>query len=400
MVEFAFGTCGWSYAEWEGIFYPKKSGKLSQYCKIFPTVEIDSTFYALPNEGTVRGWVTRTPSDFTFSAKLPQTITHKKELKLDQGIEEELNQFINVMTPLIESGKLATVLAQLPPRMEFDAEKLESFFSILPKQVHFAVEFRNNSWLRNETFKILENNKVSFTIVDEPLLPPEVHVTSDIAYIRWHGRGFRPWFNYKYSEEELESWVPKVREAASKSRKVLGYFNNHFHGYAPENTLQMMQMTGVTTSHATAALQRLEFQRKYSGKGKAESETLDTWTGQVGGISGLANFATPEVVEEARGISDDDFSLREKTKRRIAAYVGNTTVDIDVGNRTIIHRCSVWDNSSLHKEFCKHVVKLIESLGANEAVILLSTINSSIDLWKFESRLSVDLPSRHDRSRV
>jgi uncharacterized protein YecE (DUF72 family) len=397
MVEFALGTCGWSYAEWEGIFYPKKSGKLSQYCQIFPTVEIDSTFYALPNEGTVQGWATRTPSGFMFSAKLPQTITHKKGLDLDQGIEKELNQFINIMNPLIETEKLVAVLAQLPPSLEFDPEKLKMFFSILPKHVRFAVEFRNKSWLTDETFKILRRYNVSFTIVDEPLLPPVVHVTSDIAYIRWHGRGSRPWFNYKYSEEELSAWVPKVKEAASKSKKVLGYFNNHFHGYAPENALQVMQMMGVTTPHATAALQRLGFQRKFSGKEKTESRTLDTWTGQVGmGISGLSNFATAEVIEAARDISDSDFSLREKTKHRVAAYVGNTTVDIDLDSRTIIHRCSVWNDLSLQKRFCKHIVKLVQSMDQKEAAALLSKIKSSLDLWTFESRFSVDSPSRHD----
>ena len=119
--------------------------------------------------------------------------------------------------------------------------------------------------------------------------------------------------------------------------------------------------------------------------------TLDSWTGQVGDrIRGLSNYASPEVVEAARGISDDDFSLREKTKHRLAAYVGNTTVDIDLDRRTIIHRCSIWDKLSSQKKFCKHVVKLILSIDPSEAALLLSTLNSSLDRWKFESRLSVD----------
>jgi len=391
MAEFAFGTCGWSYSEWEGLLYPEKSGKLSQYYKIFPTVEIDSTFYALPNEGTVLGWARRTPPGFTFSAKLPQTITHSKALDLNRGIETDLNRFIDIMHPLIEAEKLSVVLAQLPPSLDFDTEKLESFFSILHPQIRFAVEFRNNSWLRNETFKILENYNVSFTIVDEPLLPPDVHVTSDIAYIRWHGRGSRPWFNYKYSEQELEEWIPKVKEASRKSNKVLGYFNNHFHGYAPENALQVMQMMGIVTPHGTAALQRLAFQRKYKTKDKDEPGTLDAWTGQAGNrITGLTNYASPEVVEAARGISDDEFSFRERTKHRLAAYLGSTTVDIDLDNRTIIHRCSFWDKSRLQKKFCKHIVKVLLSLNPREASVLLSALNSSLDGWKFESRLSVD----------
>ena len=390
MAEILLGTCGWSYAEWEGIFYPNKMGKLSQYSKIFPTAEIDSTFYALPNEGTVHGWAKRTPPEFTFSAKLPQTITHKKALELDRGIESDLTQFINTMQPLIAEKKLSVILTQLPPRLRFDIDKLESFLSILPQSLNFAVEFRNNSWINNETLKMLEKYNVSFTIVDEPLLAPDVHVTSDIAYIRWHGRGSRPWFNYKYSEQELEAWIPKLKEVASRSKKVLGYFNNHFHGYAPENALQTMQMVGVVTPHATAALQRLIFQRKYSVKVKDESGTLDNWVGSREPVRGISEFATLEVIDAAKAISDDDFSLREKTKSSLAGYVGNTTVSIDLDNRTIIHRCSVSDELFSQKKFCHHVVKLLLSISAAEAEQFLSNIHSTLDEWRFESRLSVE----------
>jgi uncharacterized protein YecE (DUF72 family) len=81
--------------------------------------------------------------------------------------------------------------------------------------------------------------------VDEPLLPPEVHLTADFAYFRWHGRGKAPWFDYKYSKQELDEWVPKVKETAAKAKKVYGYFNNHFHGYAPENCLYLIERLGL-----------------------------------------------------------------------------------------------------------------------------------------------------------
>ena len=93
MAEILLGTCGWSYAEWEGILYPYAQSELKQYSSIFPTAEIDSTFYALPHEGTVLGWVRHTPRDFVFSAKLPQTITHKKAIDPARGIEGDLRQF-------------------------------------------------------------------------------------------------------------------------------------------------------------------------------------------------------------------------------------------------------------------------------------------------------------------
>jgi len=81
----------------------------------------------------------------------------------------------------------------------------------------------------------------------QPLLPPDVHLTTDFAYFRWHGRGTRPWFDYKYSKEELDQWVPKVEIASGKVKKVFGYFNNHFHGYAPENCLYLVQRLGLLT---------------------------------------------------------------------------------------------------------------------------------------------------------
>jgi uncharacterized protein YecE (DUF72 family) len=169
MSEVLLGTCGWSYAEWEGLLYPEKQGKLKRYSSIFPTVEIDSTFYALPEQGTVLGWTKHTPSNFIFSAKAPQTITHKKALDIVRGIETDLNQFLETMKPLTDAGKLGCVLFQLPPFLRFNPQRLESFLSLLPNTPSFAVEFRHSSWLKEETFKLLERHRVAYTIVDEPL---------------------------------------------------------------------------------------------------------------------------------------------------------------------------------------------------------------------------------------
>ena len=94
------------------------------------------------------------------------------------------------------------------------------------------------------TFKLLEHYGVAYTNVDEPLLPPEMHLTADFAYFRWHGHGDHIWFDYRYSKDELEPWVPRIEAAAAKVKKVYGYFNNHYHGYAPENCLQLMERLG------------------------------------------------------------------------------------------------------------------------------------------------------------
>ena len=243
------GTCGWSYKEWEGNFYEKRSGqsKLRAYSRVFKTAEIDSTFYRNPSKGTVMGWLKYSPGDFVFTAKLPKLITHDKELGLKRDCKADLEEFLDLMRPLQLGGKLGCFLIQLPPKYSYNLENLEGFFKMLDPAFKFAVEFRNTTWLRDETWKLLKDYQVAYTIVDEPLLPPEIHLTSDFAYFRWHGKGEKVWFDYKYSEEELEPWVPKVLGTSSQVKKVFGYFNNHFHGYAPENCLQLIEKLGLSS---------------------------------------------------------------------------------------------------------------------------------------------------------
>jgi len=179
---------------------------------------------------------------------LPKLITHTKKLDPDAGVEDDIETFLKLMAPLKRAGKLGAVLIQLPPR--FSCSKIETFsrfLTLLPEDFNFAVEFRNKSWLKDDTWRLLREHNVAYTIVDEPLLPPSTVFTADFSYIRWHGKGQRPWFNYRYSEEELREWVPKVKESAEKTERVYGYFNNHFHGYAPENCIQLLEMMGKAT---------------------------------------------------------------------------------------------------------------------------------------------------------
>ena len=240
------GTSGWSYKEWEGVFYPSsKTPKLTFFSNVFNTAEVDSTFYALPSKGMVLGWARNTPKHFEFSLKLPKTITHEKELDLRKGTEIDLLDFLDLLEPLREAKKLGPLLIQLPPR--FGASKksiLEEFLEALPKKDYykFAIEFRNKSWLKEKDRidQLLRRFNVARTIVDEPLLPIDLTPTADYAFIRWHGKGERPWYNYRYSEKELEPWVEKVETELKQTKKVYGYFNNHFHGFAIENSLQFL----------------------------------------------------------------------------------------------------------------------------------------------------------------
>jgi uncharacterized protein YecE (DUF72 family) len=214
---------------------------------VFRTVEIDSTFYRYPSKGMVMGWLRYSPSNFVFAAKLPKLITHDKKMGLQGDISEDLKSYLEVMRPIQLGGKLACLLIQLPPKYNYNPENLEAFFKLLDPLFKYAVEFRNLSWMRDETWQLLKNYSVAYVNVDEPLLPPEVHLTSDFTYFRWHGRGEKPWFDYRYSKEEIDYWVPKVEDTAEKVKKIYGYFNNHFHGYAPENCLYLIERLGMLT---------------------------------------------------------------------------------------------------------------------------------------------------------
>jgi uncharacterized protein YecE (DUF72 family) len=250
MGELLIGTSGWSYKEWVGVFYPDSTtNKLSYYSKVFGTAEIDSTFYAYPTKGLVLGWARYTPDNFVFSVKLPQLLTHEKKLEHSKGVEADLIRFLGLMKPLIASGKLGPVLIQLPPSFSYESDyaKLRGFLMTVPEDLRFAVEFRHPSWLREEVWSLLRERNVANVIVDEPLLPPDTVVTADFAFIRWHGHGSRPWYNYRYPEKQLKEWVPKVQEVVSRVEKTYGYFNNHFRGFAVENSLKMMGMLGVST---------------------------------------------------------------------------------------------------------------------------------------------------------
>lgn len=103
----------------------------------------------------------------------------------------------------------------------------------------------------------MNENRVAYTMLEEPLLPPEIQLTADFAYIRWHRRGVRPWYNYHYSKRELEEWVPRVKKVSKKVEKVYGYFNNHYHGYAAENCIEILEMLNTSKPEQTRIKEKI-----------------------------------------------------------------------------------------------------------------------------------------------
>ncbi|MFW9889361.1 MAG: DUF72 domain-containing protein [Candidatus Thorarchaeota archaeon] len=236
------GTSGWSYeSDWKDVFYYSGKSLLQQYLAIFDTAEINSTFYALPQPNFVKHLASLKEDKF-FTAKLPKKVTHDSRMNLLGEGGESLKSFFSLMSPI--QNKIAALLIQLPPWDISKMADLEAFLSQLDSSFRYAIEFRDESWMSQKTSRLLEDYGVAYVIVDEPKLPIDPRVTTDFAYVRWHGHGVNPWYNYLYSEQELEAWRPRLEDIMSRTESVLGYWNNHFSGNAPFNALQMLQLMG------------------------------------------------------------------------------------------------------------------------------------------------------------
>lgn len=241
MGKVLLGTSGWDYPEWIGPVYPPKGevDKLRFYSGLFPIVEINVTFYRLPAVGVVESWVRRTPQGFRFAAKFPQTITHDRRLV---GAEAEVADFLKVMEPLRRNGRFVAALLQLPPSLPFEPKTVRAFYEGLPPDLPVAVEFREPSWLEESSLALLREFRLAHVIVDEPHLPIRLDVTGPFSYIRWHGHGKNIWYDYRYSDDELRAWAPRVRALADRAEAVYGFFNNHFRGDAAANGKTMTEL--------------------------------------------------------------------------------------------------------------------------------------------------------------
>jgi len=251
------GTC--SFAD-EGLlkaWYPKgvstSKARLAYYAERFDTVEIDSTYYRLPDPADTGRWAQRTPPEFVFHVKAHKTMTHHEEADLEQAFGE----FRVSIAPLELSGKLRGVLLQYHPRFVKSAEakaELAGVHALLEPLVPL-VEFRHRSWLeedeRADTLAFLEERGLAYVSVDAPptrasnVLPRVPAATAPVAYVRFHGRNVKTWnikaerssdrFNWMYSEEELTEWVEELGRLASEVDEVYAMFNNNRDDFAPRS---------------------------------------------------------------------------------------------------------------------------------------------------------------------
>ena len=253
MFDWHLGTMGFSYKDWEGVFYPlgiQPRDYLAHYSRFFNAVELDSTFYGTPRPEYVERWASVTPPDFRFSAKVPREITH--ELRLDEALEP-MAHFLETMGLL--GDKLGVILIQLPPDFTFaQIHKLAVFLRHLPADYRYAIEFRHQSWHATATGQLLENHNVCWTSTDYIHLPQRVYVTADFVYIRWIGRHGQ--YDLKDHERvdptpRLEKWWSDIQSRQDEIQEIYGFFNNDFAGHAPATCNRFRELVGLPTQNLT-----------------------------------------------------------------------------------------------------------------------------------------------------
>jgi uncharacterized protein YecE (DUF72 family) len=237
------GCSGWNYDHWRnGVFYPPRCaprGWLDYYARFFSTVEVNATFYRLPNRGVVANWVKTTPGDFVFAVKMSRYLTHVKRL-LDLG--SGVRTFYDRIDPLVRSPKLGPVLWQLPGNFRRDDEKLANALARLPAGRH-CFEFRHESWFVPEVYELLRSRDVALVIGDHPQRPFQaLELTADWTFIRFHAgtRGRRG----NYSDSELSEWAERIA-TWRRDVEVFAYFNNDWEGFAIKNGLRLKELLGV-----------------------------------------------------------------------------------------------------------------------------------------------------------
>jgi uncharacterized protein YecE (DUF72 family) len=223
------GTSGYNYPEWRGTFYPEKfpTGKmLPYYAERFSTVEINYTFYRMPNAKAVAGWVAETPPDFSFTLKAPQRITHFARLR---DIGDPLRYFLDTAAGL--GPKLGTVLFQLPPNFKKDLDRLGGLLDQLPAGLRCAFEFRHESWLDPSVYTRLRAANAALCVADTEDATTPIETTADWGYLRLRDQG--------YTEADLAEWARKIQSLGSAWRDTFVYFKHEEAGTGPAFARQL-----------------------------------------------------------------------------------------------------------------------------------------------------------------
>lgn len=260
------GTCNWADHRH---FYPERmpaADRLAYYARFFPMVEADTTFYGVPKPGVADRWIEATPEDFIFNVKAHRSLTWHERVdgRARPPEDDEVLEFMDFLEPMRASGKLRAVHYQFPPWFTARPANMDYIASLRDRHPddQLVIEMRHASWGAEERFEalreLLEEARMTYCIVDQPQLgsgsmPAHLAVTDlRLSVIRMHGRNYKTWykngktsdvrFDYLYREEELEQWVPRIRDIARDTEEVHVLFNNNRSNYAVANGLQLARL--------------------------------------------------------------------------------------------------------------------------------------------------------------
>jgi uncharacterized protein YecE (DUF72 family) len=227
------GTSGYSYKEWKGSFYPEKipaKDMLRYYSERLSTVEINATFYRMPQQSMLENWKQQVPPNFRFSLKAPQRVTHFKRLK---ETEAETKYFFE--TAEVLADQLGVVLFQLPPNMQKDLPRLETFVGQLPVQPRAAFEFRHPSWFDDDVLAILKDRNFALVVSDTDDMPTtHIDKTADWGYLRLR--------RVIYSEEHLSEWLERINRQQWADTFV--FFKHEDEGTGPRLAAEFLKLAG------------------------------------------------------------------------------------------------------------------------------------------------------------
>jgi len=237
------GTSGWSYDDWTGPFYPPPlpaSDHLAFYARHFQTVEINATFYRLPEPATVSHWNEETPAKFRFAAKASRFITHMKKLK---NPEASLSPFFRAVGGLVE--KCGPILFQLPPHWHVNPDRLTDFLQALPAGYRYAFEFRDRSWFDGKVFAALADHGAALCIHDLAGFQSPVETTADFVYLRFHGPDGP--YRGQYGKAGLRGWAERIVRWNAQGRDAYCYFNNDEKAYAVADALALKDLVATAS---------------------------------------------------------------------------------------------------------------------------------------------------------
>ena len=289
------GTAGWSYKDWEGIFYPsgmqhRKMHPLEYLARFFDTTEINTSFYGPIKAQLAKVWCRKVAAvnpDFLFSAKLYRAFTHSPNAVMEptsaasiRPTDEDEFRTREGLDVLASEGLAGALLIQFPVSFKNTSLNREYLDRLLRQFIEYprVVEVRDSSWDNAETLAAFAHKDVGFCNLDQPVmgrsLAPTEHVTAPIAYVRLHGRNYDQWFdsdnrndryNYLYNEKELEGWKNRVENVAEKALTTYVITNNHFESKAGVNALELKAMvTGKRVSAPPTLLQKYPELRRFA----------------------------------------------------------------------------------------------------------------------------------------